>query len=248
MFAFKHTLECTSTDGARGYSISFSLQKHYVPVRYPHITVASESSVWVQTWPSCISAATKVVLARGCRVCYCYRLGGSTVQQGSIQQSVLGNKYRFIQQPLGNVFLFSGWSASLKNKHFSKKVFMFITSGKTEYQTTKASKARRSASFERRPSRRYSRRTMQNRGENDTISHYTLLTFISITHLHTQWLESECLLCVVCVYTGQLNAHEWVYNQIWWLWFCGCQKIGCVSKLECLQFCQSNAVTNSLST
>uniref|UniRef100_H3CQ45 Band 4.1-like protein 5 n=1 Tax=Tetraodon nigroviridis TaxID=99883 RepID=H3CQ45_TETNG len=42
----------------------------------------------------------------------------------------------------------------------------FRYSGKTEYQTTKASKARRSASFERRPSRRYSRRTMQNRGEN----------------------------------------------------------------------------------
>uniref|UniRef100_A0A3B3Y5A6 FERM domain-containing protein n=1 Tax=Poecilia mexicana TaxID=48701 RepID=A0A3B3Y5A6_9TELE len=40
----------------------------------------------------------------------------------------------------------------------------FRYSGKTEYQTTKASKTRRSASFERRPSRRYSRRTMQSRG------------------------------------------------------------------------------------
>uniref|UniRef100_A0AAR2LM69 FERM domain-containing protein n=1 Tax=Pygocentrus nattereri TaxID=42514 RepID=A0AAR2LM69_PYGNA len=40
----------------------------------------------------------------------------------------------------------------------------FRYSGKTEYQTTKANKARRSTSFERRPSRRYSRRTMQNRG------------------------------------------------------------------------------------
>uniref|UniRef100_A0AAY5F455 FERM domain-containing protein n=1 Tax=Electrophorus electricus TaxID=8005 RepID=A0AAY5F455_ELEEL len=39
----------------------------------------------------------------------------------------------------------------------------FRYSGKTEYQTTKANKARRSASFERRPSRRYSRRTLQNR-------------------------------------------------------------------------------------
>ncbi|XP_058890064.1 band 4.1-like protein 5 isoform X4 [Acipenser ruthenus] len=37
----------------------------------------------------------------------------------------------------------------------------FRYSGKTEYQTTKDNKARRSASFERRPSRRYSRRTMQ---------------------------------------------------------------------------------------
>uniref|UniRef100_A0A671VP70 Erythrocyte membrane protein band 4.1 like 5 n=1 Tax=Sparus aurata TaxID=8175 RepID=A0A671VP70_SPAAU len=41
----------------------------------------------------------------------------------------------------------------------------FRYSGKTEYQTTKSNKARRSASFERRPSRRYSRRTMQNRGD-----------------------------------------------------------------------------------
>ncbi|XP_078119411.1 band 4.1-like protein 5 isoform X1 [Sander vitreus] len=40
----------------------------------------------------------------------------------------------------------------------------FRYSGKTEYQTTKANKARRSSSFERRPSRRYSRRTMLNRG------------------------------------------------------------------------------------
>lgn len=113
---------------------------------------------------------------------------------------------------------------------------MCITSGKTEYQTTKASKARRSASFERRPSRRYSRRTMQNRGENtnenDTVSHYTLFTFISITHLHTQQLESECLLCVICVYTGQLNAHEWVYNQIWWLWFCACQRLAACPSLS----------------
>uniref|UniRef100_A0A3P8SL80 Erythrocyte membrane protein band 4.1 like 5 n=1 Tax=Amphiprion percula TaxID=161767 RepID=A0A3P8SL80_AMPPE len=48
----------------------------------------------------------------------------------------------------------------------------FRYSGKTEYQTTKANKARRSASFERRPSRRYSRRTMQNRGKdhNHTVS------------------------------------------------------------------------------
>ncbi|XP_064370795.1 band 4.1-like protein 5 isoform X2 [Dromaius novaehollandiae] len=37
----------------------------------------------------------------------------------------------------------------------------FRYSGKTEYQTTKTNKARRSASFERRPSKRYSRRTLQ---------------------------------------------------------------------------------------
>uniref|UniRef100_A0A8D2NHB0 Erythrocyte membrane protein band 4.1 like 5 n=1 Tax=Zosterops lateralis melanops TaxID=1220523 RepID=A0A8D2NHB0_ZOSLA len=37
----------------------------------------------------------------------------------------------------------------------------FRYSGKTEYQTTKTNKARRSASFERRPSKRYSRRTLK---------------------------------------------------------------------------------------
>ncbi|XP_066431451.1 band 4.1-like protein 5 isoform X2 [Eleutherodactylus coqui] len=36
----------------------------------------------------------------------------------------------------------------------------FRYSGKTEYQTTKSSKPRRSSSFERRPSKRYSRRTL----------------------------------------------------------------------------------------
>uniref|UniRef100_A0A2K5CFF3 Erythrocyte membrane protein band 4.1 like 5 n=1 Tax=Aotus nancymaae TaxID=37293 RepID=A0A2K5CFF3_AOTNA len=41
----------------------------------------------------------------------------------------------------------------------------FRYSGKTEYQTTKTNKARRSASFERRPSKRYSRRTLQMKGE-----------------------------------------------------------------------------------
>lgn len=41
-----------------------------------------------------------------------------------------------------------------------------IFSGKTEYQTTKTNKARRSASFERRPSKRYSRRTLQMKGKN----------------------------------------------------------------------------------
>uniref|UniRef100_A0A8D3CPF3 Erythrocyte membrane protein band 4.1 like 5 n=1 Tax=Scophthalmus maximus TaxID=52904 RepID=A0A8D3CPF3_SCOMX len=47
----------------------------------------------------------------------------------------------------------------------------FRYSGKTEYQTTKGNKARRSASFERRPSRRYSRRTMMNRGEDKTVAY-----------------------------------------------------------------------------
>ncbi|KAF1545508.1 Band 4.1-like protein 5, partial [Eudyptula albosignata] len=45
----------------------------------------------------------------------------------------------------------------------------FRYSGKTEYQTTKTNKARRSASFERRPSKRYSRRTLQMKGKRPSI-------------------------------------------------------------------------------
>ncbi|NXC60898.1 E41L5 protein, partial [Aleadryas rufinucha] len=45
----------------------------------------------------------------------------------------------------------------------------FRYSGKTEYQTTKTNKARRSASFERRPSKRYSRRTLQMKGKRTSI-------------------------------------------------------------------------------
>lgn len=44
-----------------------------------------------------------------------------------------------------------------------------IFSGKTEYQTTKTNKARRSASFERRPSKRYSRRTLQMKGKRTSV-------------------------------------------------------------------------------
>ncbi|GAA6080000.1 band 4.1-like protein 5, partial [Tachysurus ichikawai] len=50
------------------------------------------------------------------------------------------------------------------NAAFIRMGSRFRYSGKTEYQTTKGNKARRSATFERRPSRRYSRRTLQNRG------------------------------------------------------------------------------------
>uniref|UniRef100_A0A8B9F2I1 FERM domain-containing protein n=1 Tax=Amazona collaria TaxID=241587 RepID=A0A8B9F2I1_9PSIT len=55
----------------------------------------------------------------------------------------------------------------------------FRYSGKTEYQTTKTNKARRSASFERRPSKRYSRRTLQMKGKrpsflgNNAVIHQT---------------------------------------------------------------------------
>lgn len=44
-------------------------------------------------------------------------------------------------------------------------LYLVYFSGKTEYQTTKTSKARRSTSFERRPSKRYSRRTLQMKGD-----------------------------------------------------------------------------------
>lgn len=47
---------------------------------------------------------------------------------------------------------------------YSINVLIYF-SGKTEYQTTKTNKARRSTSFERRPSKRYSRRTLQMKGE-----------------------------------------------------------------------------------
>nr|XP_058910901.1 band 4.1-like protein 5 isoform X2 [Kogia breviceps] len=46
----------------------------------------------------------------------------------------------------------------------------FRYSGKTEYQTTKTNKARRSTSFERRPSKRYSRRALQAPGKPEELS------------------------------------------------------------------------------
>uniref|UniRef100_A0A7N5KQT5 Erythrocyte membrane protein band 4.1 like 5 n=1 Tax=Ailuropoda melanoleuca TaxID=9646 RepID=A0A7N5KQT5_AILME len=52
----------------------------------------------------------------------------------------------------------------------------FRYSGKTEYQTTKTNKARRSTSFERRPSKRYSRRTLQMK---DIFPHYSVHNNVS---------------------------------------------------------------------
>uniref|UniRef100_A0A8C2YC70 Band 4.1-like protein 5 n=1 Tax=Coturnix japonica TaxID=93934 RepID=A0A8C2YC70_COTJA len=52
----------------------------------------------------------------------------------------------------------------------------FRYSGKTEYQTTKTNKARRSASFERRPSKRYSRRTLQMKGKLVTFPNNAVIT------------------------------------------------------------------------
>ncbi|XP_078538204.1 band 4.1-like protein 5 isoform X2 [Lissotriton helveticus] len=50
---------------------------------------------------------------------------------------------------------------SMSGPGFIRLGSRFRYSGKTEYQTTKSSKTRRSATFERRPSKRYSRRTLQ---------------------------------------------------------------------------------------
>uniref|UniRef100_A0A8C6VTW2 Band 4.1-like protein 5 n=1 Tax=Nothobranchius furzeri TaxID=105023 RepID=A0A8C6VTW2_NOTFU len=69
----------------------------------------------------------------------------------------------------------------------------FRYSGKTEYQTTKASKARRSASFERRPSRRYSRRTLQNRGDDTHLSHTLHLRGETAARLKQLELEGSLL-------------------------------------------------------
>uniref|UniRef100_A0A8D0CLQ5 Erythrocyte membrane protein band 4.1 like 5 n=1 Tax=Scleropages formosus TaxID=113540 RepID=A0A8D0CLQ5_SCLFO len=65
----------------------------------------------------------------------------------------------------------------------------FRYSGKTEYQATKACKARRSASFERRPSRRYSRRTLQPKGE--------VLYYVT-----------GYIFCAACPSTKNPNPHE----------------------------------------
>nr|XP_058157136.1 band 4.1-like protein 5 isoform X2 [Dasypus novemcinctus] len=56
----------------------------------------------------------------------------------------------------------------------------FRYSGKTEYQTTKSNKARRSASFERRPSKRYSRRTLQMKANTAKPGEHSLLLNIDL--------------------------------------------------------------------
>lgn len=194
LFAFKHMLECTCTDSARGYS-SFSLPKHYVPVRYS--VLSYHSSKWVQTLPPiCISAATKVVLAP--RLQSLLLLSPGWIQSSAGVNTALRfwKEIQIHPRTVRKRVIFSG----IADRNVHQIVFFYITSGKTEYQTTKASKARRSASFERRPSRRYSRRTMQNRGKNtNDTSPYTLSASIIITHLYTWWLESDCLLCFLCV-------------------------------------------------
>lgn len=57
-------------------------------------------------------------------------------------------------------------------------------SGKTEYQTTKTNKARRSTSFERRPSKRYSRRTLQMKGDVQPCPHTGLSLLGSLVPSH----------------------------------------------------------------
>lgn len=160
-------------------------------------------------------------------MCFCYRLGGSRVQQGSILRPVLERKHGFIQGPLGKVVLYSGSLYSTSLTGISRKnIFICVNSGKTEYQTTKASKARRSASFERRPSRRYSRRTMQNRGENtrgkgDTSRYPRSAPFILTCTLRRWTLKAYFLfLCVfVCVQDNWILTSEYT-DQTWWSSFC----------------------------
>lgn len=124
-----------------------------------------------------------------------------------------GKKIQIYPRTIRKCVMFRIVGFHIADRNFRKNIFICVNSGKTEYQTTKASKARRSASFERRPSRRYSRRTMQNRGENSSgksdTSHYTQSASIIITCTYSRWnLNPYCVFLCVCVCTGQLNPHE----------------------------------------
>ncbi|KAH0500468.1 Band 4.1-like protein 5 [Microtus ochrogaster] len=66
----------------------------------------------------------------------------------------------------------------------------FRYSGKTEYQTTKTNKARRSTSFERRPSKRYSRRTLQMK--DGVVEKEKLVIFINELVIILLWLKLFC--------------------------------------------------------
>uniref|UniRef100_A0A3Q4HNQ0 Erythrocyte membrane protein band 4.1 like 5 n=1 Tax=Neolamprologus brichardi TaxID=32507 RepID=A0A3Q4HNQ0_NEOBR len=81
----------------------------------------------------------------------------------------------------------------------------FRYSGKTEYQTTKASKARRSASFERRPSRRYSRRTMHSRGDMNKSKNSHVCCKQTVTPGRSAWAAMPVVSPVAASACGQME-------------------------------------------
>lgn len=113
-----------------------------------------------------------------------------------------------------------------------------IFSGKTEYQTTKTNKARRSASFERRPSKRYSRRTLQMKGKRTSLLRSTvqsenqvIMSFknsgrnspvvvcpsLECSKLGFLWLieETSCIYQKKLVYKAHPNQLAWQVKHPW---------------------------------
>ena len=100
------------------------------------------------------------------------------VQEGSFKENLRIDVLSFLC-----IWLLSAWNSVVPVK------CLFYFSGKTEYQTTKTNKARRSTSFERRPSKRYSRRTLQVKGEMQPC--FQGLFFLTVYLLLCCWLEGK---------------------------------------------------------
>lgn len=136
-----------------------------------------------------LALAVMLVLLRGYRVLLFidgYRSDGSGVHQGSM----LGPFFFFLTK--NNKKMSVALNSALLKVTIIVLIYFCVSSGKTEYQTTKGNKARRSASFERRPSRRYSRRTMQNRGEDSTQTHSCKAVYITISKRKIYYMTSTC--------------------------------------------------------
>lgn len=121
-FAFKHMLECTCTDSARGYSVSFSLLKHYVRVRYSMLSYHSSKLVLF-----CVSseAATKVVLAQ--RLQSLLLLSPGWIQSSGGVNTAL-RFWKEIQihlRTVGKRVIFSG-SSALLTEIFTKLCFSIL--------------------------------------------------------------------------------------------------------------------------
>ncbi|VFV20911.1 band-like protein 5-like [Lynx pardinus] len=84
----------------------------------------------------------------------------------------------------------------------------FRYSGKTEYQTTKTNKARRSTSFERRPSKRYSRRTLQMKASTAKPEEFSVHNNVSAQSNGSQqaWAVKSTLPVVPSVPSGPVLA------------------------------------------